>query len=77
MKIEWLNDDKSKAVITRGFLWWKRYASVFREKEKYRETYCWWFTETRNAVPEKTNKRIEHQREWTKVPELPMARVVK
>lgn len=91
MKIQWLDDERTRAIVTRG--WWrKRQAEVRRLTDKERaDAYHsdrWvfasgdraselnsWLESERDAQRKLDEKRAVEERNWRPVAEIPEARV--
>ena len=86
MKIEWLNDEMTEAIVTRGWLWLKRRAHVERFEPEHTYDPRWRHVESKNVDSSvswececERDYVIEQRRldgDWQPVRSLPKARVV-
>ena len=91
MRIEWLNDEMTEAVVTRGVWRWKRRALVKlqpRPKTYDQENAVWAYAisgkdceydlvSSLDSCRKSTRKRRQHEQDWQPVSPMPRARVVK
>lgn len=77
MKIEFTNEDCTKASVTRGVWFWKKRAEVFRSRENQQD---WYYLRTRVWVGLDLNRALQHAREfdapWDTIAGLPGARLL-
>lgn len=52
MKVQWLNEERTEALVTRGFLWWRRQALVY-------EDYHWRYSRTKDRCDDRLNARLD------------------
>lgn len=65
MKVEFLNEEKTRALLTRGWWLWKKQAFVRR---KWADETRWWVYESTDRDCElDVNKFIRKALEWTSV----------
>jgi hypothetical protein len=70
MNVEWLNDERTEARITKGWWRWRRRAYVTRMRDWCSPpeggfTQCWWkFTVSGQLVSGWTSTRVEWKRDW-------------
>lgn len=90
MKIEWLNDEMTEAIVTRGALWWKKQAHVKQERDAIGPS-VWRFVLTGEIIGGELHRllifdavgiklradRERQERNWQPVRALPPARVVR
>lgn len=91
MKIVWLNDDFTEAVVTKGRLWWKREAIVERVAEEHSyDGHRWRFSQSRNWIGRYSYlgklldkehayrvARVEQASDWQPVRRLPKAKLLR
>lgn len=66
MTIEFLNDERTEAIITRGLLWWKRRAHVKWESARWADEHKiqhissgWYYLGTEERLEESLVNRVE------------------
>lgn len=77
MKIEWLNDEKTRALVTKG--WFRK-----RCAEVYKASDAWWrFRANEERVSSFMGSRLDNERDrsrridpWRPVERMPTARLV-
>jgi hypothetical protein len=79
MTIQWLNDELTEAIVTRGWLWWKRQAHVRRGSGI---PLTWRYASDRHVggglrhALERRRNRERGDTDWQPVRPLPKAKVV-
>lgn len=84
MRIQWLNDEKTEAYVTRGIWWWRRVAVVRRNSQPLKREYNadkWWVYAAINKWVEheldaQLEERRDEDRTWARPGSLPSARVL-
>lgn len=71
MKIEWLDEDRTRATLVRGFGRWRRAATVHLDKHR-----GWLFDVTDDTPSYDERSKLTGERLWRKPATLPIAKVV-
>lgn len=75
MRIDWLNTERTEAVITRGFWRWKKRAEVVLFEPKGKRA-TWYYTRSRIKVPEWLACDLDEAQDWDSVEAPPEARAL-
>lgn len=78
-RIHWLDENKTKARIVVGGWFRREAAEVFRKVDSYSKTGEWYYAGTEIHVNNRwvDSKQLEHDRLWTRVGKMPIAKVVR
>jgi hypothetical protein len=77
MQITWLDADRTQAIVTRGFLWWRRRTAVHRSETNHSTKdspqFSWFFNVDNIEADYSIRKRLDDGRRWRAVASLPVA----
>lgn len=64
MRIEWLNDARTYARVSRGWLWWRRVAVLFRCDKSSSEYIYWAYEVSHRYTSRRIDAVLERKRNW-------------
>jgi hypothetical protein len=66
VKVEWLNDQRTFARVSRGWFWWRRVAVLYRSKTSNRDQdpIYWAYEISDRFTSARIDRFLERERNW-------------